>query len=180
MLNTIIRKYNKNRKRIWTWIIIIGFAIGIKYALNTHIRNNNKIGSGNNATIYFTNKDKNDYPIMSEQKEQNKSISYNLPEVSKAVKTFIDYCNNREIEKAYNMLSEDTKHYLYKTQADFINNYYNIYYKTKKTYNIQAWITENNYYIYKINLQEDLLSTGNVNSKKVEEYYTVKKENRSL
>lgn len=42
---------------------------------------------------------------------------------------------------------------------------------------MQAWITSGGYYTYKVEFEEDLLSTGGADSNKIEEYYTVVKEN---
>lgn len=176
MLNNLIRKYNRNRRKIWTVVVIIAFIIGFRYALTSYMKND-RIGSSNNATTYFPNNNQNDYPILNNKIYEDKNVSKNSEEVSNTIKTFIQYCNNKEIKKAYNMLSEDIKHNLYKNKTEFVKNYYIIFFKTKKTYNMQAWITNREYYTYKIEFQEDLISTGGADDTKIEEYYTVVKEN---
>lgn len=176
MLNNLIRKYNRNRREIWIVVVIIAFIIGFRYALTSYMKND-RIGSNNNATTYFPNNNQNDYPILNNKIYEDKNVSKNSEEISNTIKTFIQHCNNKEIEKAYNMLSEDIKHNLYKNKTEFVKNYYIIFFKTKKIYNMQAWITSGGYYTYKVEFEEDLLSTGGADSNKIEEYYTVVKEN---
>lgn len=176
MLSNIIGKYNRNRREIWTAIIIIGFIIGLRFALTSYTRNKKK-GSSDNTTTYFTDNSQNDYPFLNDKIYENKNVSKNSQEISNTIKTFIEYCNNRQVEEAYDMLSEDTKYNLYKSKTEFVKNYYITFFKTKKIYNMQAWITSGGYYTYKVEFDEDLLSTGGADSNKIEEYYTVVKEN---
>lgn len=176
MLSNIIGKYNRNRREIWTAIIIIGFIIGLRFALTSYT-GNKKIGSSDNTTTYFTDNSQNDYPFLNDKIYKNKNVSKNSQEISNTIKTFIEYCNNRQVEEAYDMLSEDTKYNLYKSKTEFVKNYYITFFKTKKIYNMQAWITSGGYYTYKVEFEEDLLSTGGADSNKIEEYYTVVKEN---
>lgn len=176
MLSNIIGKYNRNRREIWTAIIIIGFIIGLRFALTSYTRNK-KIASSDNTTTYFTDNSQNDYPFLNDKIYENKNVSKNSQEISNTIKTFIEYCNNRQVEEAYDMLSEDTKYNLYKSKTEFVKNYYITFFKTKKIYNMQAWITSGGYYTYKVEFDEDLLSTGGADSNKIEEYYTVVKEN---
>lgn len=176
MLNNLIRKYNRNRREIWIVVVIIAFIIGFRYALTSYMKND-RIGSSNNATTYFPNNNQNDYPFLNDKIYENKNVSKNSQEISNTIKTFIEYCNNRQVEEAYDMLSEDTKYNLYKSKTEFVKNYYITFFKTKKIYNMQAWITSGGYYTYKVEFEEDLLSTGGADSNKIEEYYTVVKEN---
>ncbi len=176
MLNNLIRKYNRNRREIWIVVVIIAFIIGFRYALTSYMKND-RIGSSNNATTYFPNNNQNDYPILNNKIYEDKNVSKNSEEISNTIKTFIEYCNNRQVEEAYDMLSEDTKYNLYKSKTEFAKNYYITFFKTKKIYNMQAWITSGGYYTYKVEFEEDLLSTGGADSNKIEEYYTVVKEN---
>lgn len=176
MLSNIIGKYNRNRREIWIVVVIIAFIIGFRYALTSYMKND-RIGSSNNATTYFPNNNQNDYPILNNKIYEDKNVSKNSGEISNTIKTFIEYCNNRQVEEAYDMLSEDTKYNLYKSKTEFVKNYYITFFKTKKIYNMQAWITSGGYYTYKVEFEEDLLSTGGADSNKIEEYYTVVKEN---
>lgn len=71
MLSNIIGKYNRNRREIWTAIIIIGFIIGLRFALTSYTRNK-KIGSSDNTTTYFTDNSQNDYPFLNDKIYENK------------------------------------------------------------------------------------------------------------
>lgn len=93
------------------------------------------------------------------------------------INTFVDYCNNGNTEEAYNMLSQDCKDIFFKTKEDFIQNYYNEIFSTKRECNIQSWITEKNYNTYRVRLIDDIMSTGDYsNSKNYQDYITVVKD----
>lgn len=87
---------------------------------------------------------------------------------------FMDYCNNGNVEEAYNMLSQDCKEVLYNTQEDFINHYYNEVFATKRECNLQSWISNGNYHTYRVRMIDDIMSTGDYeNSSNFQDYMTV-------
>lgn len=93
------------------------------------------------------------------------------------INTFVEYCNNGQVAEAYNMLSSDCKEVLYPTQADFEQNYYQQIFSTKKICNLQSWINENNYTVYRVRFIDDIMSTGNYEeSDKYQDYITVVNE----
>lgn len=167
-----IRKYNRNRKFIW-------FLIGITIAIISliHIINNEfkqaKIETSNNDGLKISEQfyDTN-YSVISSQK-LNVSTSDSVTDI---IKQFINYCNEGNIESAYNMLSKDCKEVVYPTVEIFKTNYYDANFDERKTYNLQSWITYNNKFIYMVELANDMLSTGTVSNIKKQDYYTVVKE----
>jgi hypothetical protein len=90
------------------------------------------------------------------------------------VEEFINYCNSGDLEKAYDMLSQDCKDIFYNTQEDFIKNYYNEVFETKREFNLQSWISESNYNTYRVRMIDDIMATGNYeDSKNYQDYITV-------
>ncbi len=96
---------------------------------------------------------------------------------SELIDKFISYCNNKEIQKAYNLLTDECKEAVYSSKIEnFQNNYVNRIFSTKKSYTIQSWISSN-IYTYEVQISDDILSTGKLDVNKIEEYYTVVKKN---
>lgn len=169
-MNKIIRWYNRNRKAFWLIIVISIIVISIPRALNQYARNSKKdISSSINNTTTYNNKE---YSVISEKNIGKKESE----ETFNVIDEFISYCNSGNPEEAYKLISNECKEKLYPTLDDFINNYYNKIFENKKTYNIQLWITNGNYYTYKVILKENILASGNVNSESIEDYYTIVKE----
>ena len=125
--------------------------------------------STDNTTIY----NNESYSVITEEiinKEVNK-------ENTDIIDMFIKYCNDKEPEKSYELLSNKCKEKLYPTLDDFINSYYTKIFNNQKSYEIKLWISKENSYTYKVNLKENILSTGNVNASTIEDYYTIVNEN---
>lgn len=90
------------------------------------------------------------------------------------IKNFMEYCNNGKIESAYGLISDICKQELFPSVDDFKKNYYLKLFKTKKEYNLQSWINENNYHTYRIRFLDDMLSSGEYDSlDKGQDYITV-------
>ncbi len=170
-MNRFIRWYNKNRKIIWLTIVIAIIVITIPRILNQYAKNNNDVSSSINNTTTYNNKS---YSVITEENIAEETDTQN----TNIIDIFIEYCNNQNPEKAYEILSNDCKQSLYPTIDEFIEKYYNRIFENKKSYDIQAWISNYNYYTYKINLKEDMLSTGNTNTSSIEDYYTIVYEDR--
>lgn len=161
-----IKKYiNQNGKLILQIaLVIVAIFLGIK-SLNTYyekdeatkkeqIENQNK----NETTEKFENTEKNNNTI------EPKSIS-------NAIKSFVNYCNNRELESAYKMLTDDCKQAMFPTIEEFEKNYINNIFYITRTYEVQKWSTDGNISTYLITLYGDILSTGNTNNY-TQDYYT--------
>lgn len=174
----IIRYINQNRKKI---VLVIGSILGIIVViqlLNSFAAKQNKISSNENTTntqtssVYNPNKTViTDTEIKEEQAEQNTEI----------IDNFVQYCNNGEIQKAYDLLSEACKEEMYPTLERFENSYYEKVFQTKKEYNIQSWMTTVDCYTYKIRYLENMLSSGQYNSSEImEDYITIVEEDNEV
>lgn len=173
-MGKIIRWYNQNRRIIWQTIISIAVVIGLIQLLNFYykMRSNDKSSSTNNSTTTSNNKDIYTPVIGGEElKEENRE------DIVNPIESFLEFCNQGNIEQAYSMLSNDCIEKNFPTVEEFKEEYIEVLFSTKKTYSIQSWINNEKYHIYRIAIQEDYLSSGNAYGEEMEEYCTVVKEN---
>lgn len=97
-----------------------------------------------------------------------------------AINQFLEYCNNKEFEKAYELISTDCKEELYPSLELFKTNYCANIFKEKREYNLQSWVSTNQYTIYKIRYTTNLLATGKYDENNVyQDYITLIKENNN-
>ena len=91
---------------------------------------------------------------------------------SEIIGAFFNACNQGNIESAYNMLTDECKEQIYNSMNVFEQAYYNnIFNGEQKVYNVENW-TGNT---YKVDISEDILSTGKSNNGYVkQDYVTVK------
>ena len=108
-MNKFIRFYNQNRHIVWIIILsIIAFIAIIQILDNFAYEKNNSnenINNSNNSSINYN------YSVITE-----KEVSSNVSEI---IDEFIEYCNNGQVEDAYEMLSDECKIILYPTLEDF-------------------------------------------------------------
>lgn len=96
------------------------------------------------------------------------------------VNKFVQYCHNGQLQEAYDLLTEDCRKNLYPDINDFSEKYCKRYFSEKKEFNLQSWINEGNYRIYRMRIIDDILSTGNYdNSTNYQDYITVIGENNN-
>ena len=170
-MEKIIRYWNQNRKQIIIVIAIIAFIIIMLRVINNLAK---QINSSNNNTNTISK-------VTDLQKPTESTITgQNVPEsVTKEntdiIKPFVDYCNNNQAQKAYELLSNDCKEEFNNNINVFINDYYNRIFKTKKTYNLELLYTEAGSYTYKTTYYEDnLLATGGTGvNNNFEDYITI-------
>ena len=182
-MHKLRRFYYQNKKKIWKIITFIIFIILIIQLLNFIIKTKNKnfekqenINIATNNTI---NNNKNNTQIIANESAVtgNKLPETQLENAQKIIEEFINYCNNNEIEKAYSLLSDDCKKQFYPT----INNFYDLYIKEKfssnikKVAKIENWIANT----YKVDIYEDAMESGNINTDKIQDYITIIKDNNA-
>jgi len=150
-MEKIIRFYNQNKKTIFKYlgIIIVGYAL-------LQIIN-----------LYYKNKGYEEYDnvinnvVVSEKGEENtnNNVSKNKTDIEK----FVEYCENENIEEAYNMLSNETKEKnKYSSVEKFKDNFIMNFLKSGSDYTLNKMDNSNTYVIEVYN--GDMLSTGNTNS----------------
>lgn len=172
-MNGIVEFYNKNRHAIWITIVVIILIFGVIKTLNSSFKNStkDKSSSTNNRTTTYNNEN---YSIISGT-DVPKEVTNESTEI---IDNFMRFCNEKDIESAYNLLSNDCKETLYPTVEEFKTNYVEKIFTTYRLYDKRAWANTDDTYTYSVKITEDLLSTGgNKDDMNIQDYYTLVKEN---
>lgn len=169
----LIRFYNQNRRRILIIILIIVFILGIIQLLNYFSRMKIAKEDKQNALIENTEINKDVVSEKSLISGQNVSGTQ-LNSETELIDEFIKHCNNKDLNSAYEMLSEECKEEMFPTIDDFYNNYYKNLFNEYKTYTVENWIGST----YQVRFTGDILSTGNLNTNETkQDYITIVQNN---
>ncbi len=179
-MHKIIRFYNQNRKQIIRVIAIITFIIILIQMLNyiyknrTDSNNQNYISSGNNnSNISNIGTIVSNKSAITDTKVDNEKLNDDVTVINE----FIENCNERNIEKAYSLLSNECKEEMYPTAKDFYENYYMMVFNNNKLeYSVENWIQDT----YEVKFIEDMLATGKINDENKQDYITIVEENDSF
>ena len=174
-MNRFIRWYNQNRKSIWATIGIIILIIGLIQLVNYFYKTNNEeelksasdqIENTINSYHYNQVKIEDDHSGLTGEK-----ISKSPETEIGIIDNFIDACNEKNIQGAYDLLTNECKEEMYPTLEDFEQAYYNpVFEGTKKNITVENWIHN----IYKIEINDDFLSTGTYSKENtLQDYITV-------
>ena len=160
MMNQIKRYYNQNRKKIWGIIIIIAFLFAILQLANYMAKKSNEQTIQNTITKQQESNSKNTNTINQNNTQTNNNneteTSYTMSKED-TIKQFLSYCNKKDIEKAYNMLTNECKNELFQDQEKFENLYYNSAFENKvKDTQITHWSSN----IYIVYFRDSALATG--------------------
>lgn len=170
----LMRFYNQNRKTIFTVILIIVFAIGGIQLLNFFAKTQK---SNDNIQNVITDDNQESRELVS-----NKSLisgenisGTQLKKDTDVINEFVNYCNEKSIQSAYELLTDDCKEEMFPTIEDFYNIYYSkLFNEDKKIHTIENWVGNT----YQVRFTGDILSTGNLsNNETREDYITIVKEN---
>lgn len=158
----IKRMINKNYKLIWYIILIIVFILFIIKSFNTYYENDEQ---RKKAELIENQKNEDETEFI----EKVYNITSNS--IEETMDSFVNYCNTRELENAYKMLTQECKDAMFPTLEHFEKIYVNKIYNIKRKYELERWTTEGNKSIYLVSLYGDILATGGVENL-VKEYYT--------
>lgn len=169
--NKVVRKINQNLGTIIFAILVLVFvfvfiiAKAFNLIENATLRNNNnKVNSQQEQVSYLT-----DAVIDNKTAASNKNI----------LNEFIEACNNKDVNTAYNLLSDDCKQEFYKTEDIFSKYYIEKNFSIPRTYQIQAVATEDKTATYLLSLEEDIMVSGSVNDNNtVKDYITLTSDNK--
>lgn len=162
-----IRRFiKKNRKKVIFVIITVAIVIAINYILK------NMPEEEIPKTTYEPN-----VAVMDESEVPKKWHS----EIENRIKTFVDYCNNKEYQKAYDMISDDCKDAIYPVIGDF-KEYVDKRFQVKRIYSIQNFSNISKQYIYDVNFMSDFMATGSTgtNYGYVQEKFVFTEDDNSL
>lgn len=166
------RSITENRYKILAIIVAIILILCLIQALNQFAKTSNKKKNENTNTSYTSSYKPQETVVLGGNVQDNKQEKN-----TKIMDEFIKYCNSKEIEKAYNLLTDECKREKFSNSIEnFKTNYVEKIFTNTKTYNMQSWINGDNP-TYKVRIVDDALSTGNVGNA-VEDYVTIiKKDN---
>ena len=162
-----IRRFiKKKRKKVIFVVITVAIIIAINYILK------NMPEEEIPKTTYEPN-----VAVMDESEVPKKWHS----EIENRIKTFVDYCNNKEYQKAYDMISDECKDAIYPVIGDF-KEYVDKKFQVKRIYSIQNFSNISKQYIYDVNFMSDFMATGSTgtNYGYVQEKFVFTEDDNSL
>lgn len=96
-------------------------------------------------------------------------------EIEVLISNYIDLCNNKEYEKAYDILDDEFKSIYFKN-IDRFKIYIDKLFKSRRMYNVQNISNINGVYVFSVKIMDDILATGTTGEyKTVEDKYVAKK-----
>ncbi len=171
----LIRFFNQNKNQIIKIGVFIIFLFIILQLLNklAQIKNKESIENLTVSNTSSTTQSDNKGLISNKSAVNGGEVSKeNLKNATDTIYEFVDYCNKQEIEKAYNLITEECKKQMYPTLDSFKNAYYgDVFNGKQRTCTIENWVND----IYKVRMGEDILSTGKDTGYAKEDYITIKK-----
>ena len=181
-MNRLKRFYDQNTKLVWSIIgIIVAIIVALQIINNITKRKlekrqeelSNLNGINTNMDINTTNY--NDISLQSQESvlSGNKIPSNRQGEID-TINEFFKCLNEKEIEKAYNLLTEECKEEMYSSVEDFNDYYYNqILDGTNKNITVENWSG----HIYRVKINDNILSSGKYSEQNTIEDYIIVKEN---
>lgn len=168
--------YNNNKHKIWAVIGIIIFIYVIIRLINFGIRKNkeqqNMIENLNSAETTYLPSSKQ--PVISEKKIDEEELEKDTEIINK----FVQYGNEKNVEKAYDLLSQDCKKEVYKTIDEFYEKYFKKIFDQTRNYDLETWDTNQNKIVYKMKYLNNIMATGKIEEEYIEDYITVVKDNK--
>ena len=137
----------RNRKKIFIILIIWLIIIIINYILK------NQPQKLPEPSITYT-------PHVSVM-DKNKEVPEKYQEpIENLIDTYFNYCNNKEYEKAYNLITQECKNKNYPTLEQFKGYVDEVFEGKEKIYNIQSYSIVDNKYIYNVRILDNILKNG--------------------
>ena len=169
----LIRFFNQNRRTIIKIILIIVFILILIQLFN--LISKNKMNDNKNVNVDTEEKsniiNEDNALISDESLISGRKVSENvLSQSTEIIGKFINYCNDGNVELAYDMITDECKEEMFPTIGDFEKIYYSdIFYGSKKNYTIENWYGN----VYRVRITDDILSTGNLDNNAHQDYITV-------
>ena len=173
--------YNSHRKKIWITVGIIAAVIIVVQFLNYLVSTTKNNEEANIITLPSTKEDLKEI-------ENETNVSYEsgvsvisgeaqskekLKTAAEVIGEFFDFCNEGNIQGAYDLLTDDCKEQIYTSLESFEKAYYqDVFAGEERIYSVENWIGD----IYKVDITENMLATGKSNNGYVkQDYITVEK-----
>ncbi len=101
--------------------------------------------------------------------------------INQTVEKYFNYCNNKNYEQAYNMLTSQCKEYLYGNDLSIFKEYVDSIFTQTKIYNLQNYSNVDNVYVYDLIILDDIEATGTTEGyEPYKEKITLRKENNEF
>lgn len=159
--------YNNHRKKIWITVGIIAAVIIVIQLLNFFASRNNEKKQNSQEivsskdTISEIKKDTNVDLSSTQSAVTGQTVSTEkLKTASEIIGDFMEFCNQGNIEEAYNLLTDKCKEQMYNSLEAFEQAYYkDVFGGEQKIYSVENWVGN----IYKVKISENMLATGKSN-----------------
>lgn len=142
----LIRFFQNNKYKIYIALIVLTIIIAINIILG-RIKD-----SQPPSTIYEPHT-----PVISGDKVTSKKEQNTIEE---KIKEYVEFCNKKDYESAYNLLSDDCKEYKFKNDINKFKKYIDLIFNGNKVYSIQDYSNKDDIYIYEVSIYEDIMATG--------------------
>ena len=172
----IKRYYNQNKKVIWKITSFMVFLILLIQLLNYFVKNKENSNISSNLSIDNRITSHNEYSDLYVAAEGSVLSQENTveskSELMQTINNFFKFCNIGEIDKAYNLLTNECKEELYPSKEKFKKYYYDtIFNGKKKIITLENWISNT----YKVDISDNALSTGKYSkNNNIQDYITIK------
>lgn len=141
-LRRFLRKYGRVLIVIG---VIIAIIIGVDRLIKMSMRNEKP------QTTYTPN-----ISVLDSSEKVPTKVQKNFEDF---IEEYINYCNNKEFDSAYSMISEDCRNDYFGSLSDF-KAYVKNKFTSKKNYAIQSYSIYHKKYVYTVKLFDDFLATG--------------------
>lgn len=181
-MNKLIRLYNQNRALVFAVIAVIALIIIILQVLNSLVKTNNEAKKANIANDRNSSTNVGSTTISPSNISVITGEKVNTNEEDKEIiKEFVDYCNKKDIQRAYAMLSEECKERIYPTIEKFKSGYVDRIFKIDRMYTLENWHVSSSLNTYYVRYIEDILASGNANSSNnMSDYITTQRTNNAI
>lgn len=157
----LIRFFNQNRRKIIIIILFIVFLLGIIQLLNYFAKKENNTNNIKNESISENLIIKNEVVSQKSAISGTNISTKSLKKDTDVIGKFIEYCNSKNIEGAYSLLTDECKEVMFPSIEDFNRVYYaHIFNNQTRSYTVENWISST----YKIEYSNDILSTGKIDN----------------
>lgn len=105
-------------------------------------------------------------PVMDDTK---KVSAGNQRKIQATVKEYFEYCNSKQYEKAFSLITQDCKNYVYKNNIENFKLYIDSIYDSNKVYYLQNYSNVDDTYVYILGIMDDIEATGTTGGYKLYE-----------
>ena len=98
-----------------------------------------------------------DTPVMDEGDSVPKRL---VGDINETIDSYFNFCNSKDYESAFNMLTTDCKERVYSNDINQFKNYVDTIFDNYKIYNLQNYSNIDDTYIYNIRILDDISATG--------------------